>query len=65
MITRSTVDTGRRSCTAAWLTATGTGAWKLALRHRLPRGSYRIYVRAFNATTADPGPVVTVNVRVK
>lgn len=37
-----------RRCTAAWLPATGTDSWRLLLPHRLPRGSYWIFVRATN-----------------
>ncbi len=52
----------RSGCAPLWLKAAGGATWTLRLRHRLPRGTYRVYARATNS--AGTGDVVRVTVRV-
>lgn len=55
----------RTSCTRPrWLTARGTTRWTFSTPARLPRGSYRVRVRAVDAT-ANVGRAATTAVRAR
>jgi hypothetical protein len=60
--------TRRRSCSRpVLLRATGRRAWRLTLRTRLPRGSYRMQVRAVDrlGNKGRPGRRAVIRVRVR